>query len=209
MERQKKSKRPLPPRKLPTQCLCCGETNPWVITKVNITAPFRSTTHDIRMEMHQCRHCDAVSTTSEQFEAISIKVRETHIQWMAAKLKKIQKQLGGISLRDIAERTPISSATLGRISSADHLVEESIEALVFFELEKLLQAQKAVQILQLKKAAYINEVQYGDAIHYNPISVENYRPVIGSFKKVLLSSSKNAKKADNDLSVNISKLQFA
>lgn len=82
MERQKISKRPLPPRKLPTQCLQCGMDTPWVITEVDIVAPYQSTTHEIRAEMHQCRNCDAVSTTPAQFAAINERVREAHRLWL-------------------------------------------------------------------------------------------------------------------------------
>jgi hypothetical protein len=154
--RQKINDRPLPPRKLPTQCLCCGEADPWVVTKVDISAPFRSTTHDIRMEMHQCRSCNAVSTTPGQSDAISAKVRETHTQWMAAKFKKIQRQLGGMSLRDIEERTQISLATLGRISSAASLVEESIETFVFHQLEKLVQMHTNIELLTMESVQFIH-----------------------------------------------------
>lgn len=129
-----------------------------MITKVDISAPFRSTSHDFRMEMHQCRHCDAVTTTPEQSDAISAKVRETHAQWMANKLKKIQKQLGNISLRDMADCTQISFATLGRISAADHLVEESTENSVFAELEKLVTVQKNALFLQMENRSFIQIV---------------------------------------------------
>lgn len=154
--RQKINDRPLPPRKLPTQCLCCGEADPWVVTKVDISAPFRSTTHDIRMEMHQCRSCNAVSTTPEQSDAISAKVRETHTQWMAAKLKKIQKQLGGMSLRELEKRTNVGFATLARISGGDHLVEESIETFVFHQLEKLVQMHTNIELLTMESVQFIH-----------------------------------------------------
>jgi hypothetical protein len=84
MERQKISKRPLPPRKLPSQCLQCGEINPWAVNELDISAPFGSTTHEFRAEMHQCGSCGAVSTTPAQLAAINEKVREAHRLWLVA-----------------------------------------------------------------------------------------------------------------------------
>lgn len=178
--RQKINNRPLPPRKLPTQCLCCGAADPWVITKVDISAPFRSTSHDIRMDMHQCRFCDAVSTTPEQSAAISAKVREAHSQGLAAKLKMIQKQLGRMSLRDIAVKTKVSFATLGRISSADPRVEEKTEVFVFNELEKLVQSRKEIQYFAMGDVRLMRLMQANLVIHCEVIQDKRFDAMLAS-----------------------------
>ncbi len=139
--RERISKRPLLQRKLPTECLSCGSENPWVIHKVAFSAPFRTTVHDVSAEAYQCRHCDAITTSTEQTAAISAMVREAHSKWLAEKFKKQQKQCG-CSLREIQAKTGISFATLGRISSASHLVDESTENWLFDELEQLVRKQR-------------------------------------------------------------------
>lgn len=142
MERQRKSKRPLPPRKLPTECLCCGKQNPWVIKKVEFVAPFRETEHSFRSEAHQCRHCDAISTNPEQVKATSIKVRDAHKAWISQKFKKASRELG-VSIRDLASLTDIPFATLARASSGESLIEASIEKMLWQEFEGLRQKHLA------------------------------------------------------------------
>jgi hypothetical protein len=207
--RQKINNRPLPPRKLPTQCLCCGAADPWAITKVDISAPFRSTTHEIRMEMHQCRHCDAVTTTPEQSAAISAKVREAHCQWLATKLKKIQKQLGGMSLRDIEDKTKISFATLGRISASSPLVEESMEIFVFHELDKLVQSRKEVQFLTMGDARLMRVMQGSFLIHYKVIHNKRFDAILASALQSTISSYEDSAKRGNPPNVNDYDLQLA
>ena len=53
-----------------------------------ISAPFRDAQHTVSAPVNQCRHCDAISTSPEQFEAVSAKVREAHKAWVAAEFKK-------------------------------------------------------------------------------------------------------------------------
>lgn len=153
MNRQRHSTRPLPPRKLPTECLCCGEVDPWVINKVEFTAPFRDTEHLVRAEVNQCRHCDAISTTEEQSAVISALVRDVHQRWISEKLKKAQKELG-MSLRDLAEKSRIPFATLGRISSGEHLIEATMEKLLWLEIGKLNQARITERWLQMGQQAF-------------------------------------------------------
>lgn len=133
---------------MPAECLCCGEANPWVINKVDFIAPFRDTEHCFRAEVHQCRSCDAVTTTEEQSAAISAQVREAHGKWISEKLKKAQRELG-LSLRDLAERTCVAFATLGRISSGDHLIDPNTEKLLWMEIEKLIHAHQAAEMIQM------------------------------------------------------------
>ncbi len=153
MNRQRLSTRPLPPRKLPTECLCCGGVNPWVINKVEFTAPFRDAEHVFRAEVNQCRHCDAISTTEEQSAVISAQVRDAHRKLISEKLKKAQKELG-LSLRELAEKSCIPFATLGRISSGDHLIEATMEKLLWLEIVKLTHARNMEGWLQMEQHAF-------------------------------------------------------
>ena len=142
MKRERISKRPLPPRKLPTECLCCGEENPWVINKVEFVAPFRDTEHSFRAEAHQCRHCDAISTTPEQVEAISAKVRDVHKAWISQKFKSASNELG-VSIRQLVALTNIPQATLARASSGESLIEATVEKLLWKEIEALRESHLA------------------------------------------------------------------
>lgn len=153
MERPTKSKRALKPRLLPPSCLCCGEENPWVLNNVEFTAPFRDTEHGFRTEVNQCRHCDAISTTEEQSAAISAKVRESHRKWMSERLKAAQRELG-LSLRDLAERTGIPFATLGRVSSGEHLIEATMEKLLWMEIGKLTHERMMERLIQIKQCEF-------------------------------------------------------
>jgi len=153
MERPIKSKRQLKPKKLPQECLCCGESNPWVINTVNFTAPFREVEHSVQALVHQCRHCDAIATTEEQSEALLVKSRVAHTKWISEKLKKAQKELG-LSLREFAERSVIPFATLGRISSGDHLIEATMEKLLWMEIEKLTHTRKTERWIQMEQHAF-------------------------------------------------------
>jgi transcriptional regulator with XRE-family HTH domain len=153
MERPTKSNRNLKPRNLPSQCLCCGEENPWVINKVEFVAPFRDTEHVFRAEVNQCRHCDAVATTEGQSEAISLKVRESHRKWMSERLKAAQKELG-LSLRELAEKTSIPFATLGRVSSGEHLIEATLEKLLWLEIAQLTHARMMELMFQIEQSGY-------------------------------------------------------
>lgn len=142
MKRERISKRPLPPRKLPTECLCCGEENPWVINRVEFVAPFRETEHSFHSEAHQCRHCDAISTTSEQVEAISVRVRDAHKAWISQKFKEACRELG-VSIRDLVGLTDIPFATLARASSGESLIEATVEKMLWQEFEVLRQKHLA------------------------------------------------------------------
>jgi hypothetical protein len=142
MERPTNSKRKLKPRKLPSECLCCGEENPWVINKVEFVAPFRETEHSFRAEAHQCRHCDAISTSPEQVEAISAKVRDAHKAWISQKFKEACRELG-VSIRDLVGLTDIPFATLARASSGESLIEATVEKMLWQEIEVLRQRHLA------------------------------------------------------------------
>ncbi len=153
MERPVKSKRQLKPRQLPQECLCCGESNPWVLNTVEFTAPFRDAEHLFRAEVNQCRHCDAISTTEEQSAVITAQVRDAHRKLISEKLKKAQKELG-FSLRELAEKSCIPFATLGRISSGDHLIEATMEKLLWMEIGKLTRARIMEGWLQMEQHAF-------------------------------------------------------
>ena len=134
--RQKISRRPLPKRKLPPECLCCGQANPWIPNKVDFTTPFRDTEHKFRAEVNQCRHCDAISTTPEQVEKISAEVREAHRVWISKKFKTACKELG-VSIRELVTLTGIPHATLARASSGERLIEATVEKLLWKEIKVL------------------------------------------------------------------------
>lgn len=142
MQRPIKSKRQLKPKQLPPECLCCGTGNPWVTTTVLVTTPFRDVEHSVSAQVHQCRHCDAITTTEDQSDVLLAKAREAHTKWISEKLKAAQQELG-LSLRDLAEKSAIPFATLGRISSGDHLVEATMERLLWLEIGKLTHARNA------------------------------------------------------------------
>lgn len=152
MKRERISKRPLPPRKLPTECLCCGEENPWVINQVEFVAPFRDTEHSFRAEAHQCRHCDAISTTPEQVEAISAKVRDAHKAWISQKFKSASNELG-VSIRQLVALTNIPQATLARASSGESLIEATVEKLLWREIEVLRESRLASTWLHMPTVA--------------------------------------------------------
>jgi transcriptional regulator with XRE-family HTH domain len=148
MKRERLSKRPLPPRKLASECPCCGEANPWVLTKVDFTAPFRDTEHVVRAQVNQCRHCDAITTSEDQSAAIATQVREAHRKWISERLKKAQKELG-LSLRELSEKADIPFATLGRISAGEHYIEATSEKLLWLEIEKLTHEHRSACWIQM------------------------------------------------------------
>lgn len=150
MERPKRSKRTIPPRKLPTWCLSCGAENPWVVQHVDMSAPFRDAVHQFRAEVHQCRHCDAVTTTEEQSAAISAQVEKAHQKWVTDRFKATQSELG-LSLRELADKIRIPFATLGRISSGGHSIEATTEKLLWMELDKLARSQALERLLRIER----------------------------------------------------------
>jgi transcriptional regulator with XRE-family HTH domain len=176
MNRERISKRPLPPRKLPSECLCCGEENPWVINKIEFVAPFRDTEHVFRAEVNQCRHCDAVATTEEQSEAISAKVRESHRKWMSERLKAAQRELG-LSLRELADRTSIPFATLGRVSSGEHLIEATVEKLLWMQIGELTHERMMERLFQMKQREF--RITNGSVlVKHDPDSVRAYAAIL-------------------------------
>jgi transcriptional regulator with XRE-family HTH domain len=195
MSRQRISTRPLPPRKLPTECLCCGEPDPWVINKVEFTAPFRDAEHIFRAEVNQCRHCDAISTTEEQSAVISAQVRDAHRKWISDKLKKAQKELG-LSLRELEEKTCIPFATLGRISSGDHLIEATIEKLLWMEIEKLRHAHTMESWLQMEQPVF--RVTNGSVrIKTDPMQASLYARILKTAAQSPLVRSSDCEQADD------------
>jgi len=136
MNRVRKSKRPLAPRAIPTACLSCGEPQPWVVNTVEISAPFRGTQHTVSASVNQCRHCDAISTSPEQLEAISAKVRDAHKVWVAMRFKKAMKELG-LTIDGFVMETGLPRATVARASSGEPLIEASNEKLLWHEIETL------------------------------------------------------------------------
>jgi hypothetical protein len=136
MKRERKSKRPLAPRKLPPECLCCGEVQPWVVNTVGFNSPFRGIEHTVSASVNQCCHCDAIFTTPEQLEAISLKVRDTHKTWVSKELKKVMKELN-ITIDGLVQKTGFARATVARASSGELLVEASTEKLLWHEIEEL------------------------------------------------------------------------
>lgn len=149
--REKISKRPLPPRKLPTECLSCGAENPWELKMVEFTAPFRATSHEVSSEAFECRNCNAVTTTDEHSNAISAKIREAHAKWVSEKLKRSIKELD-TNLRDLAQKTGIPFATLGRISGGNHLPEASIEKLLWLQIDQLMHTRMNQQWIQMEQS---------------------------------------------------------
>lgn len=136
MKRERKSKRPLAARKLPPECLCCGEAQPWVVNAVAFTSPFRGIDHTFSANVNQCRHCDAISTTPEQFEVISLKVRDAHKAWVSKELKNVMKELN-ITIDGLVQKTGFARATVARASSGELLIEASTEKLLWHEIEEL------------------------------------------------------------------------
>ena len=153
MQRPIKSKRQLKPKQLPGECLCCGTGNPWVATTALVTAPFRGVEHSVSAQVHQCRHCDAIATTEDQSDFLLAKAREAHTKWISEKLKAAQKELG-LSLRELAEKSAIPFATLGRISSGDHLVEATVEKLLWLEIGKLTHARYAERWIRMAQQPF-------------------------------------------------------
>ncbi len=142
MKRERKSRRPLAPRKLPAECLCCGEAQPWVVNTVAVTSPFRGVDHTIFACVNQCRHCDAISTTPEQFEAISGKVRDAHKAWVAKELKNALKGLG-MTIDSFVRKTDLARATVARASCEESLIEANTERLLWHEIDELRRKQIA------------------------------------------------------------------
>lgn len=136
MNRVRKSKRPLAPRKVPTECLSCGEPQPWVVNTVEFSSPFRGAQHTVSASVNQCRHCEAISTSPEQIEAISAKVREAHKGWVAARFKKAMKELG-LTIDGFVKESGLPRATVARASSGEPLIEASNEKLLWHEIEAL------------------------------------------------------------------------
>jgi len=136
MNRVRKSNRPLAPRQVPSECLSCGESQPWEVKPVEFTTPFRGVEHKFQASVNQCRNCHAISTTPEQFEAISAKVRETHKDWVAARLKGAMKELS-LSIDGFVKETGFPRATLARASSGERLIEAGNERLLWHEIATL------------------------------------------------------------------------
>ena len=178
MSRPKLSKRPLPPRKTPPECLCCGESNPWIVNKVEFIAPFRGVNHEFYAEVNQCRHCEAIATTEKQSEAIAAQVHDAHRKWMSEKLKSAQRELG-LSLRDLAEKSSIPFATLGRISSGDHLIEATMEKLLWMEIDRLTHERIIARWIQMEQCGL--RVPDGSIImKTDPKKIESYSSILKS-----------------------------
>lgn len=153
MKRERKSKRPLAPRKLPPECLCCGEVQPWVVNTVGFNSPFRGIDHTVSASVNQCRHCDTITTTPEQHEAISLKVRDAHKAWVSKELKKVMKELN-ITIDGLVQKTGFARATVARASSGELLIEASIEKLLWHEIEEL----RRERITQIWTTMVVGEV---------------------------------------------------
>jgi hypothetical protein len=176
MERPIKSKRQLKPKKLPQECLCCGEENPWVFHAVKLTVPFRDVEHEIQATVNQCRHCDAISTTEEQSELILLKAREMHFKWVTEKFRKMQKELG-ISLRALSEKIDLPIATLARISCGDHSIDASTEKLLWIEMETLQIVQRREKLMQIMEM-YIGSTHGKVTIEYIPEKSNRYTAIL-------------------------------
>lgn len=189
MERPIKSKRQLKPKQLPQECLCCGESTPWVLNTVNFSAPFRDVEHSVQTLVHQCRHCDAIATSEEQSETLLVKVQEAHTKWISDKLKRTQKELG-LSLRDLAEKTCIPFATLGRISSGGHLIEATMEKLLWMEIGKLTHARNMEGWLQMEQHAF--RVTNGSVrVKTDPMQASLYARILKTAAQSPLGKSSN------------------
>jgi hypothetical protein len=207
MERPTRSKRQLKPRKIPSECLCCGEADPWVVNKVEFIAPFRDTEHAFRAEVHQCRHCDAISTTEEQTEAISAQVRDAHRKWISERLKTAQKELG-LSLRELAEKSSIPFATLGRISSGEHLIEATMEKLLWMEIERLTDAHVMERLLKMKQHAF--RLTNGSVfVKNNPSTARVYSGILKSAAHSPLGNSSDCGREQSVSKPSCSDLVFA
>jgi len=182
MERPIKSKRQLKPKQLPQECLCCGESNPWVLNTVNFSAPFRDVEHPVQALVHQCRHCDAIATTEEQAESLLVKAREAHMKWLSDNLKKAQKELG-LSLREFAEKSGIPFATLGRISSGDHLIEATMEKLLWMEIGSLTHARKTERWIQMEQHAF--------RLTNGPVSINIDSNRVGLYSRILKNAAQS------------------
>jgi hypothetical protein len=155
MKRERISKHTLALRKLPPECLCCGEAQPWVINSVGFTSPFRGIDHTVSASVNQCRHCDAISTTPEQFEVITVKVRDAHKAWVSKRLKNVMKELS-FTLDGLVHKTGLARATVARASCGDMLIEASTEKLLWHEIE-ILQRERIARIwTTMEVAAAVN-----------------------------------------------------
>ncbi len=141
MKRPRKSKRQLAARKLPPQCLCCGANDPWVANSVEFTAPYRGREHTVRATVNQCRHCDAVSTTPDQAEIISERLRDAHREWISSEFKRAGKELG-FTIDSLTKATGIPRATIARASSGASLIEASLEELLWLKIGKMRERRR-------------------------------------------------------------------
>ncbi|MDB4354095.1 helix-turn-helix domain-containing protein [Akkermansiaceae bacterium] len=148
MERKRKSKRTLAPRITPPECFCCGSASPWAIVTLDQKTLCRDQTHEVRAEVTQCKHCDAIITSASQNEALLEKTREAHCKWIKKTLQITRKKLK-LPQREFAAALGISTATLSRALKADSLIDPSTEELLLFKIKELRRAQEIEELLNL------------------------------------------------------------
>ena len=155
MKRTPKSKRPLAPKKLPPDCLCCGTATPWVTQTIPQTTQFRNQTHTVLAEVMQCRHCDSVITTTEQDAKLINQTRKEHSEWIKDTIQSARKALH-LSHRNFAEALNIGSATLSRAVKAESIIDASTEELLLFKIDQLLQNLEKQNLLNLKPQTFFS-----------------------------------------------------
>lgn len=159
MERKSNSKRTLAPRKLSSECQCCGKVNPWVVISIPQQTSCRGKVHKVIAEVTQCRHCDAVVTSAEQDEALLKKSKEAHAQWLKQIIKNSREKLK-LTHREFAAAVSISSATLSRAVVGDTLIDPSTEELLLIKAKQLRVAKEIEELLNL-------------SLDYNSSTVDN------------------------------------
>jgi len=154
MKRTPKSKRQLTQRKLPTECLCCGASNPWVTQTIPQIVKFRDQTHTIFAEVTQCRHCDTVTTTAEQDARMITQTRPAHCDWIKNTILSARKILQ-LSHRDFSEVINIGSATLSRAVKAESVIDASTEELLLLKIDQLIEDQEKQTLLNLQPQTFL------------------------------------------------------
>lgn len=148
MKRPRKSKRQLAPRQLPLECLCCGESDPWVAVAKEVSTELRGETHTVAAKVMECRHCNTVTTTPRQDEALLDLTKEAHIRWLAKAARAAQTKLA-LSQREFALETGVPIATYARVLKGETLVDQSTEELLWMKVEKLQTARTKQALLSM------------------------------------------------------------
>lgn len=141
MEPKRRTKRTRAPRLTPPECLCCSGKTPWVALVVPQESEFRGQSHEIRTEVLQCRHCDAITMTPAQVDSNLQRLQDTHSTWISKTIKSTKRYLG-LSHRRFATAVNIGPATLSRAISTESLIDASTEEFLLIKIQKLKQTHE-------------------------------------------------------------------